>query len=73
MKTQRKGMTPKNEKMNETFFSLSQDAQMKLLGITKDVLNTSRFKNMSIEDVIYQLWHGKFNSVKRNLLKTIAQ
>lgn len=72
MKTQRKGMTPKNEKMNEKFFSLSQDAQMKGLGITKDVLNISRFKNMSIEDIIYQLWHGKFNSVKRNILKTIG-
>lgn len=72
MSVKRKGMTPKNEKMNEKFFSLSQDAQIKLLGITKDVLKTSRFKNMSIEDIIYQLWHGKFNSEKRCILKEIC-
>ena len=71
MNVKRKGMTPKNEKMNERFFSLSQDLQMKGLGLTEDAPTTSRFKNMSMEDIIKQVWDGKFNSEKRQVLKKI--
>lgn len=72
MNVRRKGMTPKNEKMNEKFFNLSQDVQMKSLGLTENAPHTSRFKNMSMEDIIKQVWNGKYNSVKRRILKEIC-
>lgn len=72
MNVKRKGMTPKNEKMNEKFFNLSQDVQMKSLGLTENTPHTSRFKNMNISDIIKQIWDGKFNSEKRHILKEIC-
>jgi hypothetical protein len=72
MNVKRKGMTPRNEKLNEKFFSLSQEAQMKGLGLTEDASHTSRFKNMSMTDIINQVWGGKFNSEKRHILKGIC-
>ena len=71
MNVKRKGMTPKNEKMNTTFFSLSEDVQMKGLGLTTDATKTSRFKNMTMSDIIKQVWNGLFNSEKRQVLKKI--
>ena len=65
-------MTPKNEKMNEKFFNLSQDVQMKSLGLTENAPTTSRFKDMNITDIIKQVWYGKFNSEKRHILKGIC-
>ena len=72
MNVKRKGMTPKNEKMNEKFFSLSQDVQMKGLGLNENTPNMSRFKNMNMTDIIKQVWDGRFNSVKRRILKEIC-
>lgn len=72
MNVKRKGMTPKNEKMNEKFFNLSQDAQMKSLGLTENTSHTSRFKNMNMNDIIKQVWNGLFNSEKRHILKEIC-
>lgn len=72
MNVKRKGMTPKNKKMNEKFFSLSQDVQMKSLGLTENASHTSRFKNMNITDIIKQVWDGLFNSEKRRILKEIC-
>ena len=71
MNVKRKGMTPKNEKMNATFFSLSEDVQMKGLGLTSGATKTSRFKNMTMSDIIKQVWNGLFNSEKRQVLKKI--
>lgn len=71
MNVKRKGMTPKNEKMNEKFFNLSQDVQMKSLGLTENASHISRFKNMNITDIIKQVWDGLFNSEKRQVLKKI--
>ena len=72
MNVKRKGMTPKNEKMSEKFFNLSQDAQMKSLGLTENASNTSRFKNMNMNNIIKQIWNGLFNSEKRRILKEIC-
>jgi hypothetical protein len=72
MNVKRKGMTPKNEKMNERFFNLSQDVQMKSLGLTENAPTTSRFKDMNMTDIIKQVWDGKFNSEKRRILKEIC-
>jgi hypothetical protein len=71
MNVKRKGMTPKNEKMNATFFGLSEDVQMKGLGLTTDVIHTSRFKNMPMSEIIKQVWNGLFNSEKRQVLKKV--
>lgn len=71
MNVKRKGITPKNEKMNEKFFNLSQDVQMKGLGLTENAPHTSRFKNMNMTDIIKQVWNGLFHSEKRNVLKQI--
>lgn len=71
MNVKRKGMTPKNEKMTERFFNLSQDVQMKSLGLTENAPHTSRFKNMNMTDIIKQVWNGLFNSEKRQVLKKI--
>ena len=72
MNVKRKGMTPKNEKMNERFFNLSQDVQMKSLGLTENAPHTSRFKNMNMTDNMIQVWDCKFNSEKRRILKEIC-
>lgn len=72
MNVKRKGMTPKNEKMNEKFFNLSQDVQMKSLGLTENALTTSRFKDMNMTDIIKQVWDAQFNSEKRRILKEIC-
>ena len=45
---------------------------MKGLGLTEDASHTSRFKNMSMTDIINQVWGGKFNSEKRHILKGIC-
>ena len=72
MNVKRRALTPKNELMNVKFFSLPQDVQLKCLGLTEEVTQTSRFKNMDIKDVIKQVWNGKYNSVKRRILKSMT-
>ena len=62
-------MTKKNIKMNELFWNCTKEQQMKGLEITEEIMQSSRFKNMTIENIIQQLWNGRYNSEKRQILK----
>lgn len=60
----------KSIEMDAKFESFEQQKQMNLLNITDNTLKETRFKNIPLETVINDLWNGKTNSQKRNLLKT---
>ena len=62
-------MTQRNEKMNERFFALPLEKQMSSLGLNENVSNQSRFKNMTMEEIVKQVWNGRYNSEKRRILK----
>lgn len=61
----------KSIEMDAKFESFEQQTQMNLLNITDNTLKETRFKNIPLEIVIKDLWNGKTNSQKRNLLKTV--
>lgn len=61
----------KNALMDSTFESLGVEKKKEILGITENTLKMSRFKGLNIDVVINDLWSGKTNSQKRNLLKTV--
>lgn len=61
----------KSIEMDAKFESFEQQKQMNLLNITDNTLKETRFKNIPLETVIKDLWNGKTNSQKRNLLKTV--
>ena len=65
-------MKNKNVKMNETFFQLSDEDKMKVLEINDDIFSTPRFRNINKNIVLSDLWRGKTNSQKRNLLKKLS-
>lgn len=65
-------MTQKNEKMNERFFALPLEKQMSSLGLNENVSNQSRFKNMLMEEIVKQIWNGRYNSEKRCILKNVV-
>jgi hypothetical protein len=71
MNWKRKGLNPKNEILNEKFFSLELDVKSKLVSVTENVLAEPRFKNMEENDVVRQLWNNKTNAQKRCILKSL--
>lgn len=68
MNWKRKRMNPKNEQLNVIFFNKSLEEQMKCLNIDENITKEPRFKNMGLNDIIKQLWIGKYNSQKRKLI-----
>lgn len=62
-------MNKKNIEMNEKFTNFSDDVKMKLLNIDETIFNMSRFKGIPKDTVINDIWNGKTNSQKRQILK----
>lgn len=61
--------TKKNEELNERFAKCSQRSKIIGLGLTEQMIKSSRFKNMTIDEIINQVWFGRYNSQKRDILK----
>lgn len=64
-----KNMSKKNVAMNEKFFSLNESEKMDVLNVDSSIFNTPRFKGIEKDVVLFDLWSGKTNAEKRNLLK----
>lgn len=62
-------MSKKNVVMEEKFFSLSESEKMDVLNVDSSIFNTPRFKGIEKDVVLFDLWSGKTNAEKRNLLK----
>lgn len=61
----------KNALMDSTFNSLDVEKKKELLCINENTMAMSRFKGLSVDVVINDLWNAKTNSQKRLLLKTV--
>jgi hypothetical protein len=61
-------MSKKNV-MDEKFFSLNETEKMGVLNVDSSIFNTPRFKGLEKDVVLFDLWSGKTNAEKRNLLK----
>ena len=60
----------KNQELDIRFAECNERGQKIALGIDETLLKQSRFKGMEMKDIINQLWNGKTNSQKRNILPT---
>lgn len=62
-------MVNKNVLMNQKFNDLSLEDKMKVLNIDDAILSDSRYKYYTKDQVVQDMWNGKTNSQKRNLLR----
>lgn len=60
----------KNQELDIRFAECNERGQKIALGIDETLLKQSRFKGMTTEEIIKQLWNGKTNSQKRKILPT---
>jgi hypothetical protein len=70
MNGKRRALTQTNELMNEKFNNLSIENKLKVLNVNENVnTNNPRFKYMTLEDTVSQLWFNKTNAEKRKAIK----
>lgn len=62
-------MSKKNVAMNEKFYSLNEAEQMNVLGVDESIFSSHRFRGVERNVTLSDLWSGKTNAEKRNLLK----
>ena len=62
-------MVNKNDLMNQKFNDFSMEDKMKVLGITQDTFNETKYKYYTDDMVVSDMWNGKTNSQKRKLMK----
>lgn len=70
MNGKRRAMTQKNELMNEKFNELTIENKLKMLNINENIQYDHRYKYMTLEDIVFQIWFNKTNAEKRQLVKS---